>query len=348
MIRVGYSDCAACHVSPQGAGLLTTYGKGVDTAQSLRRGEYEPTLNEQRRLLYDVRFVMAAHAQDSAAQANVVGSSTFRFMLRSALRTSERTRVSYVAGLESPMLTNSATSPSTNRAASVFVSKAMFEYRPTTGVEIGIGRDVLPDGIGLPDPQTFRRRQTDALAPSYPTQVKAFLWNERFQVTPYAFGPSGDEDRSMRQYGGGVIAGIDMFKHRAVVGVTGRASRADAFDRNTGGVYARLGFGKWGIFAEHDVTSRVTRADSVPSAQYVAGFTQVFYAPWEWLVTSVAAENVVVEGAGAKRLYRLAPAAQVRVSENLTVIFNTRDEMARIDGPTSRTYSVQVAVKTVQ
>jgi hypothetical protein len=139
-----------------------------------------------------------------------------------------------------------------------------------------------------------------------------------------------------------------MFKHRAVIGVSARASRADAFDRNSGGVFARLGFGKWGVFAEHDVTSRVTRAESVPSAEYVAGFTQVFYAPWEWLVTSIAAENVVVEGAGAKRLYRFAPAAQVRVSENLTVIFNTRDEMARIDGPTSRTYSVQVAVKTVQ
>ena len=345
MIRVGYADCATCHVSPQGAGLLTTYGKGVDTAQSLRRGEYEPTLNEQRRLLYDVRFLMAAHAQDSATQPDLVASSTFRFMLRSALRTSERTRLSYVAGLESPTLTNSTTA---NSAARFVVSKAMFEYRPANGVEIAFGRDLLPDGVGLPDPQAFRRRQTDSLATPYPTQVKAFLWNERFQVTPYAFGPGGDEDRTMRQYGGGIVAGIDMFRHRAVVGLSGRASRADAFDRTTGGVFARLGFGKWGIFAEHDVTSRLTRADAVSSAQYVAGFTQVFYAPWEWLVTSVAAENIVVEGAGAKRLYRFAPAAQVRVSENLTVIFNTRDEMARIDRPTSRTYSLQVAVKTVQ
>jgi hypothetical protein len=348
MIRVGYADCAACHVSPQGAGLLTTYGKGIDTAQSLRRGDYEPTLNERRRLLYDVRFVMAAHAQDPAGEPDVVGSSTFRFMLRSALKTSERTRLSYVAGLESPMLTNVASSTSTNRAASVVVAKAMFEYRPTNGVEIAIGRDVLPDGVGLPDPQTFRRRQTDSLGTAYPTQVKAFLWNDRLQVTPYVFGPGGDEDRSLRQYGGGLVAGVDMFKHRAVVGVSGRASRADAFDRNAAGVFARLGFGKWGVFAEHDVTSRVTRAEAVPSAQYVAGFTQVFYAPWEWLVTSIAAENIVVEGPGAKRLYRLAPAAQVRVSENLTVIFNTRDEMVSLSAPSSRTYSVQVAVKTVQ
>ena len=42
MIRLGYSDCATCHVSPQGGGMLTTYGKGVDEAQSLRRQEVHP------------------------------------------------------------------------------------------------------------------------------------------------------------------------------------------------------------------------------------------------------------------------------------------------------------------
>jgi hypothetical protein len=34
MIRLGYSDCATCHVSPQGGGLLTSYGRGIDVAQS--------------------------------------------------------------------------------------------------------------------------------------------------------------------------------------------------------------------------------------------------------------------------------------------------------------------------
>lgn len=348
MIRIGYSDCAACHVSPQGAGLLTTYGKGVDTAQSLRRGEYDPGRDEHRRLLYDVRFLMAAHAQDSAAQPDVVKSSTFRFMLRSALKTSTRTRLSAIASVESPMLTSAPAGTPVGGGANVVVSKALFEYRPKPGVEIAVGRDVLPDGVGLPDPQAFRRRQTDALGTAFPTQIKAFLWNDRFQVTPYVFGPGGDEERSVRQYGAGALAGIDLWQHRAVVGVSGRASRADAFDRNSAGVFARLGFGKWGVFAEHDVTSRVTRDVTVPTAQYVAGHTQVFFAPWEWLVTSLAAENVVVEGAGAKRLYRLAPGAQVRVSENLTVLFSTRDEFRALSAPSSRTYSVQVAVKTVQ
>ena len=52
MIRLGYADCAACHVSPQGGGLLTSYGRGVDVAQSARAREVPPSDADTRRYLY--------------------------------------------------------------------------------------------------------------------------------------------------------------------------------------------------------------------------------------------------------------------------------------------------------
>src|SRR5436190_12052961 len=64
MIRLGYVNCAACHVAPQGGGLLNAYGRSIDEAQSLRAGEYEPTTNAVIRTLSwggriteDLRFV---------------------------------------------------------------------------------------------------------------------------------------------------------------------------------------------------------------------------------------------------------------------------------------------------
>jgi hypothetical protein len=64
MIRLGYVNCAACHVAPQGGGLLNAYGRSIDEAQSLRGGEYAPTtsaiigaLSWNGRITEDLRFV---------------------------------------------------------------------------------------------------------------------------------------------------------------------------------------------------------------------------------------------------------------------------------------------------
>lgn len=345
MIRLGYGDCAACHVSPQGGGLLTPYGKGIDAAQSLRIPASAQPADVQRRSVYDVRFVMTAHLVDSAAQTAPAASSTFRALLRSSLKLSEGMRMSYTAGLESATL--SRTAP-VSRAVRGVVSKALFEYRPRHGIEIAVGRDELPNGLGLPDPQAFMRNETNPGSTAYPTQVKAFWWNDRLQVTPYVFGPGGGEGRQYRQFGTGAVAGVNVWKKRAVVGVTGHLSHASAFERRSVGGFARLGFGRWGILSEHDFASRSMRQPTAPVARYRAGHTQVFFAPYEWLVTSLAAEDSVVEGRGVKHVYRVAPGAQVRVSDNLTVLFSTRDVLSGPGATSSRTYSLQVAVKTVQ
>jgi hypothetical protein len=74
----------------------------------------------------------------------------------------------------------------------------------------------------------------------------------------------------------------------------------------------------------------------------------VFFAPFEWLVTSLAAEHLLLDGGDASHVYRFAPAVQARLSDNLTVIFNVRDVFTNVNAARSRTFSVQVAVKTVE
>src|SRR3977135_864167 len=78
MIRLGYANCAACHISPQGAGLLNSYGRGIDQAQSLRGGEYVPSENYVfksltwgGRITQDVRNVMQEQVSETTNQPAV-------------------------------------------------------------------------------------------------------------------------------------------------------------------------------------------------------------------------------------------------------------------------------------
>jgi hypothetical protein len=300
------------------------------------------------RLLYDVRFVTASQIAESLATGHDVKSTTFRLQGRSSLLMSEHNRLSAAFGLETPVLTTAGMSAST--AGNLVVYKALYEYRPKENFEIAMGRDEMPSGIGLPDPLAFIRSGNDAGDTAYPTQVKAFWATHRLQLTPYLFGPGGDEPAALRQFGGGVVAGVDVWKHRAVVGMSSRRSEASSFQRNSVGAYARLGFGKWGILAEHDFTSRMTRKETVEQSQshYLAGHTQLFFAPVEWLVTSLAAEHLVVDAAQLTHVYRMTPGVQARISDNLTLIVNMREAFTGIASSRARTFSVQLAVKSVQ
>ena len=87
--------------------------------------------------------------------------------------------------------------------------------------------------------------------------------------------------------------------------------------------------------------------DNPVTTQYVSGHTQVFFAAKEWLVTSHGAEELAVDGTTKSRAYRIAPGVQMRASENLTISFTMRDVVAGVTTGRSRTFSVLVAVKTV-
>ena len=346
MIRLGYADCAACHVSPQGGGLLTSYGRGVDVAQSARAREMPPSDADTRRYLYDVRLVAVGQQATAMASHTNTMSSTFQAQLRNSLRLNDKNRLTYTLGVSGATLPASTTQ--TGGSVDVIVPKAIWEFRPKDGIELSVGREELPTGLGLPDPQAYMRKGTDPGTTVYPTQVKAFIYTHRLQLAPFVFGPGGDEDPRLQQYGVGTLAGVDVWKHRAIVGVSLVDSRSDAFDRRSVGAYTRLGFGRWGILAQHELTGRSSTAANPVTTQYIAGHTQVFFAAKEWLVTSLGAEELAIDSLTHSRAYRLAPAVQLRASENLTVAFTMRDTFAGATNGRSRTFSVLVAVKTVK
>jgi hypothetical protein len=351
MIRLGYTNCAVCHISPQGGGLLTTYGHGVDEAQSLRSGEYKPP-DALGRFVYDVRFVaIGTQADDLSGPTQPSTASTYELMFRSSAEITAHNRLSLTLDLRgSPFTDGVQTTPT---ATGVVVPLVLWEYRPKDGLDLAVGRDQMPSGIGLPATQSYLQQGTDPGSGAYPTQVKLFWWNRRFQLTPYAFGPgNSDVDSRDREWGEGMLGGIDVWRQNAILGLSVLDSRASAFERRSVGAYARLGFGLWGILAEHELAGRTITDGPGASTTYIAGYTEVFVAPYEWLVASLAVDELAVSVPAnpGSQVYGIAPGAQVRVSEHLTVVFTTRDVFADADAGVrrSRTYTLQLAVKTVR
>ena len=332
MIRLGYTSCASCHLSPQGSGLLNVYGQGVAGAQSLFAREYEKVEDERGpRVMFDVRALGLRNLTEGGTD-----STSFTVLGLGSVRASDAHRFTYTVSLSTPGITVAGANAPVNATLPKFV----WQYRVKPGLEVQAGRDALPTGIGLSDVQAFVRGATNAGAPASPSQVKAFWWTNRFEVTPYAFGPSGNETTSAaREWGGGVLAGVNLNK-RAVIGISGLDGHGSTFDRRTLGAYARLGFGKWGVLAEHQVIDRSTTA----TTGTVAGHTEIFVAPREWLMATLVAGELQVYTPTSTTTVRLAPNVQVRVSENLLVSFTSRDTFT--PAGRTRTYTFLMILKT--
>jgi hypothetical protein len=330
MIRLGYPTCASCHISPQGGGLLTHYGEGIDLAQTLR--PEEPRNSDIReddglgsRLNYDLRGTLGIEREPPDPEGYGLNLS-----VRSAIGFRPRHRLVYSASVGAPTLTRTRS----NGAISLGMSRLYWLYQPRDGLSFVVGRDSLPSGLG------FSRRTTNPSVSSTPTQAKVFWWNKRWQVTGYGYGPDGNEaEPQFEARGGGAVVGLNVWRDRAVVGLTTQISRAGAFDRENAGIFARVGLTKYfGILAEHEVTSRTLSTG--PDFTYVAGQSEVFFVPFDWLQTALTVQHLNTSGDDT---YRLTPSAEVRLTSNIKLSFDMLDVYAP---SSSRTYSFAVQVKT--
>jgi hypothetical protein len=324
-----------------GGGLLTVYGKGIDAAQNLRPEEIKESdfPDESKRwLAYDVRLSLSLDRTPPAATGYGFDTS-----VRSAFGLGAH-RLVYAGSISSPTLTRTRTSG----AVTVRMSKFFWLFRPKERLSFVVGRDDLPTGLGLPGAASYSRRVTTPDVSSTPTQVKMFWWNDRWQVSSYGFGPDGNETSpQFEAYGVGGMVGADVWKDRAVVGVTTRVSRADAYDRRSGGVFLRLGLTEhFGVLLQQEVIGRTTNRGA--KFTHLASHSEIFFVPFDWLQTALGVDQVATSGGPYS--YRISPSAQVRLNRNISVEFKTRDA---ITGPATanrrtRTYSLEVQLKTVE
>ena len=112
------------------------------------------------------------------------------------------------------------------------------------------------------------------------------------------------------------------------------------------GGYTRLGFGRWGILAEHDVTDR-TRTALAQSFTQNASFAQVFFAAREWLVLSGIGERLRVERPFAERRNAGQVEVSARLAPQATIVLGTRFEKDLVTNRLAKSLILQMAFKSV-
>jgi hypothetical protein len=233
-------------------------------------------------------------------------------------------------------------------SAAVFVNTALLSYRPLQNLEFSLGRDQMPTGINVPDLSFFVKSRNRLGYYDAPTQVKACWWGKRYQITPYAFGPGGNERSGQHESGGGALAEVDVFgKQRTILGVNVLRGTSTSGDRRLIGPYARLGFGKWGILAEHDITDRSSNTGSFTPFRQSASYGQLFWAPREWLVTSLIGERLRVDRPYDERLIGGRFEITARLASQASIGVSTRLQRNELTGRIGRAIMLQITLKTV-
>ena len=355
MIRLGYPNCASCHITPQGGGLLNLYGRSIDRAQSLIGGEYQPSenpfirdLNWGGRITQDIRVVMQ---QQDTSTTDKPGAQFFRsrFIYRNATELGGGFRfTATITGENYALPRPSLVYDSPVKPAELFANTALISYRPTQTLEVAVGRDQLPTGINLPDLSFFIRSRNRSGYYDSPTQAKVFWWGKRYLITPYAFAPGGNERSGNHESGGGALAEFDVFgKQKTILGVNFLRGISLNGNRTLIGPYARFGFGRWGFLAEHDVTDRTLKTGSLASFRQSTTYGQLFWAAREWLVPSLIAERLQVGGPYREHLDAVRLDLAARLSSQVTISAGPRLQHDVLTGRISRSVVFQIAIKTV-
>ena len=221
MISYGYPSCISCHVSVQGRGLLNSYGRGIEVAQSYsqtnwtamllgrRANAADPTENWDGRfgnVLLDFLVSTRLTQRLDQDKTDPMLAALYRQVIFLGER--DQVRINTEVGFIDSGLPD--TRIGTNRIAAggspVFLKKALLEWRieengTTSGKEIALGRDYLPLGIQIDDYTTFILNLNRSGIYDFPLQLKGFIWTEKSLASVFAYAPTFEEQSDAREYG---------------------------------------------------------------------------------------------------------------------------------------------------
>ena len=308
MISYGYPSCVSCHLAPQGRGLLNSYGRGIDMAQSYSKKDFTAMLFGRKsgddeadgnwdgrfgNVLLDFIVSMRLNQQFDRDKTDPTVAAVYRQAI--FFTEGDRLRLDFEVGFVDGGLTTAQLGPDlvATGGDNIFLKKLLLEWRwtaesATSGHALALGRDYLPLGLQIDDHSTYILHLNRAGIYDYPLQLKYFVWNDKFLASVFAYGPSFDDDSSREEYGAGFL--YERYPtNNLALGLQVAGGCSDESDRFRAGPYLRWGISeKWAVLGEADYGAFWNGSHGSQAGSQVTALLQVFHHHYEWLVSSVS------------------------------------------------------------
>ncbi|HSH39118.1 MAG TPA: hypothetical protein VK993_10055 [Chthoniobacterales bacterium] len=339
LISYGNPNCISCHVSVQGRGLLNSYGRGIDIAQSYSKKDFTAMLlgragegaeasetwdGRFNNVLADFLVTLRLSQRFDVEKTDPAIFALYRQVI--FLDKEDRFRVNTEIGFLDGGLADAPIGPHLTATGgdNIFLRKLLLEWRieasDTSGKEVAFGRDYLPLGLQIDDHTAYILYLNRGGIYDFPLQLKYFTWDERSLASVFLHAPSFEEASDRREYGGGFL--YERYPtNKLALGLQGLVGFSDESDRLRIGPYARWGISeKWALLAQTDYTVVWDTGSRDGQGSQVTAFLQLFYHHTEWLISSGTANYAYSDSLRAKDdlvFFRYTTAA--RLNRNFTL-----------------------------
>ena len=286
-ILQGYSSCIGCHYNPAGGGMLTPYGKGISSTQSLHSTELTEAEEEK---LSTQKYFQAF--QGRLLDYKTVNKNRFfpmqaEYFGRYDINPSWKVNLS-VAVSPKPENEDPNEPSKTYQRTYARVAEVNYNYDPKHLFLAGISP--LPLGLGLVDHTDFVRANNRLQITDIPFNVKAFTIADNYTYNYFLYLPHYLESHDNKEKGFGGQYWYLINKNLSL-GIQGLVGSSPSIKRKIAGVLLKGGYQKFSYLGEADYTHRTLSTDNIQFGQW-AYYNEFNYHLTDWFKIAYAFQGL--------------------------------------------------------